>query len=234
MFFLLEQIPSPTAEDKALRTERLPMTKEDRKGFIKHFLPGIVVLVLTYALLSVIRDFRDNFVADIWNELKESRAAVFTQTEVPVSIAVLACMSLLMLVRSNFRALQINHYMVMGGLLLAGVSTVLYSRGTLSTENWMTLNGLGLYLGYIPFNVVFFERLIAAARRPANVGFLIYIADSFGYLGSIFILLFKNFGQAEVSYSTFFIHALYAVSIAGILLTAFSLMYFNKKNYTHE
>ncbi|MCW5907091.1 MAG: hypothetical protein KIS94_04475 [Chitinophagales bacterium] len=232
--FLLEQIPSPTKEDKNLRTERLPMSAKERSAFVKHFLPGIIVLVLTYVLLSIIRDFRDNFVADIWKELSENSAAIFTKTEVPISIAVLACMSMLMLVRSNFRALQINHYMVIAGFLLTGCSTYLYTHDTITAENWMILNGLGLYLGYIPFNVVFFERLIAAARKPANVGFLIYIADSFGYLGSIFILLFKNFGQAKMSYGNFFIQALYVASIAGAMLTLFSLFYFNRKLHSEK
>ena len=101
----------------------------------------------------------------------------------------------------------------------------------------MILNGLGLYLGYIPFNVVFFERLIAAARKPANVGFLIYIADSFGYLGSIGVLLFKNFSGAQLSYGNFYINALFVVSIAGVALTLLSFIYFSnkisKEQHTH-
>jgi hypothetical protein len=227
--FLLEQIPDPSLADKANRTERLPMTKTERREFIRHFLPGIIVLVLSYVLLSIIRDFRDNFVADIWKELGFNDASIFTKTETPVSVAILACMSLIMLVRNNFRALQLNHLMVALGFLLTGISTYGYVHMGISAQTWMILNGTGLYLGYIPFNVVFFERLIAAARKPANVGFLIYIADSFGYLGSIFVLLFKNFGHAEMSYGNFFINALYIGSVAGVILTLFSFIYFNNK-----
>ena len=227
--FLIEQIPPPSAEDVALRTERLPMTQKERSDFVMHFLPGIVMLVLTYVLLSVIRDFRDNFMADIWKGLGNNDASIFTATETPISVAILGLMSLLMLVRNNFRSLQLNHVMVIAGFLITGVSTYGYTHQHVSAETWMILNGLGLYLGYIPFNVVFFERLIAAARKPANVGFLIYIADSFGYLGSICVLLFKNFGHSEMSYGNFFINALYIVSVVGVVLTLFSLVYFNRK-----
>lgn len=226
---MLEQIPAPTAEDKAMRTERLPMTKAERKEFISHFLPGIVLLVLVYALLSVIRDFRDNFVADIWKELGFNDSTIFTKTETPISLAILFAMSLLMIVRNNFRALQISHYMVGVGFVIVGISTYAYMQHSITAPNWMVLNGLGLYLGYIPFNVVFFERLIAAARKPANVGFLIYIADSFGYLGSIAVLLFKNFGTSDMSYGNFFINALYVVSAAGVVLTLLSFIYFSRK-----
>ncbi len=38
----------------------------------------------------------------------------------------------------------------------------------------MILVGLGLYTGYIPYNAIFFERLIAVFRMSGNVGFLIY------------------------------------------------------------
>lgn len=227
--FMLEQIPAPSKDDKDHRTERLPMTKKERREFITHFLPGIIVLVMVYVLLSVIRDFRDNFVADIWKELGNNSADIFTKTETPISFAVLALMSMLMLVRNNFKALQFNHYMVIAGFAITGISTYAYTHQTLNAVEWMILNGLGLYLGYIPFNVVFFERLIAAARKPANVGFLIYIADSFGYLGSITVLMFKNFGKAQMSYGNFFINALYIASVAGIILSLFSLMYFNGK-----
>jgi len=236
--FMLEQIPAPSKDDKEHRTERLPMTKKERREFITHFLPGIIVLVLVYVLLSIIRDFRDNFVADIWKELGNNDASIFTKTETPISFAVLALMSLLMIVRNNFKALQFNHYMVIAGFLITGISTFAYTHQVLNAVEWMILNGLGLYLGYIPFNVVFFERLIAAARKPANVGFLIYIADSFGYLGSIGVLMFKNFGKAQMSYGNFFINALYIASVAGVILSLFSLIYFNGKinreNHTPE
>jgi hypothetical protein len=227
--FLLEQIPDPSAADVASRTERLPMTQKERKDFVMHFLPGLLMLVLTYVLLSVIRDFRDNFVSNIWKDLGFNDASIFTETETPISIAILACMSLVMLIRNNFRALQLNHAMVITGFAITGLSTYAYVHLGLSPKMWMILNGLGLYLGYIPFNVVFFERLIAAARKPANVGFLIYISDSFGYLGSIGVLLFKNFGRAQMSYGNFFISALYIGSVAGIILSLFSLLYFNRK-----
>ncbi|HEY0261588.1 MAG TPA: DUF5690 family protein [Chitinophagales bacterium] len=227
--FLLEQVPAPTDEDIRLRAPRLPMTKVERKDFISHFFFGIVFLICTYVLLSVISDFRDNFAADIWKELGFNDASVFTETEIPISIAVLFLMSFLMLIKNNFRALQINHLMVIFGLLLTGISTYAYEMRIISPFYWMVLNGLGLYLGYIPFNVVFFERLVASSGKASNVGFLMYLADSFGYLGAIGVLLFKNFGESEMIYSAFFINAIYIVSVAGIVFTTISFLYFNQK-----
>lgn len=227
--FLLEQVPEPTEEDIEHRSERKPMNANERKDFIKSYLPGIVALVIAYVMLTIMRDFRDNFAADIWKELGYNDASIFTETEIPVSLAILFSMSLLILIKNNLRALQINHLIVAFGFLVAGVSTFLFTHQIISPFWWMVLNGLGLYLGYVPFNVMFFERKIAAIRKPANVGFLMYIADSFGYLGSIGILLFKNFGNNKMSYGNFFISSIYIVSIVGIVFMFFSLLYFNRK-----
>ena len=226
---LLEQIPAPDEEDIAHRSQRSPMSLDERRDFVRSFLPGIVLLVVAYVMLTIIRDFRDNFAADIWKEYGYTDASVFTDSEVPVSIIILICISLLILIKDNLRALQVNHLMVGAGFLIAGGSTWLFAHHTISAFWWMVLNGTGLYLGYVPFNVVFFERKIAAIRRPANVGFLMYIADSFGYLGSMSVLLFKNFGAASISYSAFFVNALYVVSATGLVFMLFSLLYFNRK-----
>jgi len=228
--FLLEQIPAPSAEDIELRSERLPMTKQQRKEFIRSFLPGILMLVTTYIMLSVIRDFRDNFAADIWKEAGfEKVPSIFTTTEIPTSIIILVLMSLLILVKNNFRALNINHWMVNIGFGLALLVTIAFQAGLISPVIWMMANGLGLYLGYVPFNCMLFERMIAAFKRPANVGFLMYISDSFGYLGSIGILFYKEFGTHNISWINFFSGMIYVVCTIGILFTVLSQFYFSRK-----
>lgn len=231
--FLLEQIPPPSQQDIDLRTERKPMTAEERRNFVKTYLLGLVALVIAYVLLTVIRDFRDNFMADVWVELHVEGASVFTKTETWISVGILIIMSALAIFKSNHRALMVNHYIIIAGFALAGVSTYLFTHQLISPITWMTLNGMGLYMGYVPFNALFFERLIAAARKPANVGFLIYIADSFGYLGSIGINLYKEFGDKDITYHQFLINALYVISILGIALMGLSLIYFNRKIEKH-
>jgi hypothetical protein len=62
-------------------------------------------------------------------------------------------------------------------------------------------------MGYIPFNCVLFERLIATFRYAANVGFLIYLADSYGYLGSVAVILSKNVLHIQLSWTKFILSA---------------------------
>ncbi|WP_143308006.1 DUF5690 family protein [Chitinophaga vietnamensis] len=227
---LLEQIPPPTAADEQMRTKRAPMNKQDRKRFLHLFLPGLVLLIASYVLLTVLRDMRDNFAADIWKDLGYgSQAAIFTQTEVPVSVAIILIMSLLVFVKNNFQAFMLNHLIVIAGFLIALLSTILFKRHVMGPVWWMTLTGLGLYMGYIPFNCIFFERLIAVFKYVSNVGFVIYVADSFGYLGSVTVMLVKNFCGISLSWSQFFMDAVFGVCVTGIIMMMISSWYFKKK-----
>jgi len=94
---------------------------------------------------------------------------------------------------------------------------------------WMTMAGLGLYLGYVPYNAVFFERLLATFHYKGNVGFLIYVADSIGYLGSVSVLLVKELGQPNISWGTFFKNSVMTVAIAGGICAILSLLYFSRE-----
>jgi hypothetical protein len=56
-----------------------------------------------------------------------------------------------------------------------------------------------------------------------------YLADSFGYLGSVGVLLFKEFGYKQVSWLAFFTASGYVISIAGSVLILSSMIYFIQK-----
>lgn len=229
--WLLDKIPLPTAEDEALRTKRAPMMGKDRMKFAMTFGPGLLLLVLTYTLLTVFRDLRDNFAADIWNSLGYGdKPAIFTATELPVTIVVLVVIGSLMVIKNNYKAMIINHFIVLFGMILVGLSTLAFEAKYIGAPAWMVLVGMGLYFGYIQFNSIFFDRIIAAFKYVSTVGFLIYLADSVGYVGSMGVLLYRSFGQANMSWLNFFMSTGYIVSIAGSLLISLSLFYFIKKH----
>lgn len=88
----------------------------------------------------------------------------------------------------------------------------------------MILATAGLYLGYIPFNCLYFERMLATYKINGNVGFVMYIADAFGYLGTVIVLLVKEFIPLQYSWVSFFSWLFYAAGILGILLISLSLL----------
>ncbi|MBL0136804.1 MAG: hypothetical protein IPP79_23905 [Chitinophagaceae bacterium] len=229
--YLLEKIPLPDDRDIAERTVRLPMNKESRLVLLHRFGLGLLVLTITYVFLTVMRDIRDNFMSNMWNELGYgNKPAIYTTTETITSIAVLAIMSLLVLVKNNFKALQWAHAVIIAGFLLAGISSLLFQMNLLNGALWMQLVGMGLYMGYIPFNCILFERLIASFKIVGNVGFLIYLADAWGYLGSMSVVLSKEILKVQLNWVSFYSTAVLFFAVVGVAGTFISLFYFGKKH----
>ena len=229
--WFLDKLPPPSPLDEELRTRRQPMDLNERRQFIRSFLPGIILFTFSYMLLTTFREFRDNFSAEVWDSLGYGDSPeMFTATETPVSIAILMVMGSLMLIKNNQTAFMINHLIIFIGMVVIGVSTFMFQNELISPPLWMILIGMGLYLGYIPFNSIFFDRMLAAFKYVGTVGFLIYIADAFGYVGSIGVLLFKEFGYAQLSWVDFFLMAGYVISILGGFFIGASMLYFHYKH----
>jgi Family of unknown function (DUF5690) len=225
--WVLGQLPPPDAEDEAERVRRAPMSAEERGAFLRAYAPGVVLLVLSYILLTAFRDFRDNFAAEIWNALGYGKeAGIFTASELPVAAISLVALGAVMAVRDNLRALMVIHGIVFAGFVLLGASTLAFQAHLLAPLPWMILAGAGLYMAYTPFNAMLFDRLIAFSGRVATAGFLIYVADASGYLGSVALLLWRNFGGFKLNWLQFFTLSAYATSVVGAVLTALAALYF--------
>ncbi len=228
--YLIEKIPPPDAADIEARMSRTPMLAADRKLFVKNFFPGLVACILIYGFATIFRDLRDNFSADMWKEMGYlNQPAIFSKTETPITLIVLVLIGSMVLIKNSYKALMLAHVFIGMGFALAGICTWFFVQKQLDPVWWMTSVGLGLYMVYIPFNSVFFERLIAAFRFTGNVGFLIYLADSFGYLGSVGVLLSKEIFKVKLNWVSFFSNSVMWLSVAGILITIFSGYYFASK-----
>ena len=230
LFYLLERIPTPGQKDLNERTERKPMSRADRMKFLRAFGLGLGFVVVTYMFLTIMRDIRDNFMANIWNDLGYgTNYSIYIKSETLTSILVFILMSLLVFCRNNIQALRLSHVPIFFGFLLAGISSVLFLTEKLSGAWWMQLVGLGLYMAYIPFNCIFFERMIPTFRIQGNVGFLIYFADAFGYLASVGIILLKEIVNLKLNWSLFYSNGVIYFSFIGLIGTILSFKYFNRK-----
>lgn len=218
----LSRLPPPSVEDQLLRTQRLPMNRADRKNFLKNFSTGLTLLIISYVLLSAFRDFRDNFAPEILKGTVQGTPTIFAQTETLIALIILGLMAGLRWVDNHFRAFTLINMLMIAGAMLVGLSTWLYQLGTVSASAWFMLTGLGMYMAYVPCNGLYFERLVASFRYVSTVGFIVTLADWYGYLGSVAVLMYKNFGQSTLSFQQFFIYGCYGMSGLYILLTVFS------------
>lgn len=232
---LLERIPSPTQEDVVLKAERSPMNATERLLLLKEFLIPIIVLVLFYTGLTALRDYRDNFSRELWDAVGfAGNVSVYTYAEVPIALLVLLILGCFVFIKNSYRVFVYYHYLLVVGAVVLGASTLLFQINVIGPVLWMIVVGFGLYICYVPFNCIFFDRMMAAFKLKGNAGYLIYIADSFGYLGSIVILLYKNFVKDSWSWLNFFIYGCYIIAFIGLLATFVSLGYFKYKNKQAE
>nr|WP_199156045.1 DUF5690 family protein [Pedobacter sp. ASV2] len=230
----LELIPAPSEEDQRLRTKRIPMNASQRKAFVTSFLPGIIFTLIVYMLLTILRDMRDNFEVEIWANLNIHDNHIYTKTDTVVSLAVLVIMSLLILIRNNLKAFIVIHIIIISGFLLAALATMGFDLHLIGPIVWMSIVGLGLYMAYIPYNAIFYERMIANFHFAGNIGFIVYLSDSMGYLGSASVLIYREFGTADISWGLFFKHTVYIVSLVGGIFSIASLIYFKRKTFIYN
>lgn len=223
----LSLLPQPSAADEAERVARRPMMAKERAAFLASHWPVLVLLVAAYILLTAFRDLRDNFAAEIWQALGYGdAAAVFTASEGPVAVLSLVAMGVMIAVKNNGRALLLMHGVILAGFAVLGLSTFAYQQGLLSPIAWMIAGGAGLYLAYTPFNAMLFDRMIAYTGTVATAGFLIYVADASGYLGSVALLLIRNFAAVDLPWLPFFVGSAYATSIVGgVLVTGAAILF---------
>lgn len=231
----LSLLPPPSAADVAARTVRDPMDGAQRRRFVRQYWLGLLMLVIVYLFLTAYRDFRDNYAAEIWNEVgRGADAAVFTTTEVPIAGSVMLLLALLYLIRNNRKGLAAAYGVMIAGSILVGVSTLLFDLDMISPTTWMTLVGLGLYLGYVPYGCVLFDRTIAALHTAATAVFLIYISDAVAYGGSVVAVLYKQLGQDQTSWLNFFRGFSYITSAVTTLCLILSAIYFLRRATERE
>jgi hypothetical protein len=224
---MLACIPPPSKADEAARSKRAPMNAAERAAFFRRFAGGLIPLVVAYVLLTAFRDFRDSFAREVWDALGfAGQPSILTTTELPVAFGALLGVAAISVVADNRRALVAIHALLLVGAALVLGATLLHRAGAIGPVPWMIAVGLGLYLGYVPFNCVLFDRLVAATGSIANAGFLIYVADAFGYAGSIALLVWKTASQPKVPWVPFLEGFAIASSIGVAALYLASLLYF--------
>jgi hypothetical protein len=226
----LNQLPPPNAADIAARVERGPMDGKARAELFAHYAPGLIALIAVYVMLTVMRDFRDNFATEIWQSVGlGGQADVYALADLPVGGVVLLAMAALALFQKNRPALIANIALIGFGLLVTAGISIAYGLHLVNALTWMIGLGAGLYLAYTPYNGLLFDRLVAATGKIGTAGFLIYIADSSGYTGSVVLLLLKNFTALSLPWVTFLMGASVLTGVGGLACLGFAGIYLWRK-----
>lgn len=231
--WMLHKIPPPSLEDEQHRTKRVPMSRAQRRNFFLSFAPGIILMVTVYIALTIFRDLRDNFAVELWTDLGYGNTPqVLLTAEIPIAISVFIIVALTMFIKKNEAAFYTNLWVIIFGGALLILTTWLFQQKLIHPAVWMIMVGFGMYLSYVIYNTVLFERWIAFFKYQSNIGFLMYIADAFGYLGSVGILLYRNFGTSNINWLLFISNISYIVGIITVALGILAIFYFRQKEKT--
>lgn len=227
--WMLSVIPEPSEADKLAKTERIPMNKDQKRSILKKYLPGIISLVILYLMQTVFRDFRDNFSVELFGFYGFTDKSQFVSMEFIIGLTVVFTTSLIVIFKNNLWGFQASLILSGLGFVMMLIAELLFGSGQINFFYLMLFSGLGMSIGYVPFQIALFERFIAAFHIAGNVGFLMYISDSLGYLGSVSILFSKNAGLINIDNVALFHMLIFGCGIIGLIATIFSVFYFNVK-----
>ncbi len=225
--WLLHQTPEPTLHDRVLRSERKAMSRQDRQTFFRAYAPGLLMLLFVYVVLTIIRTVRDDFGVEIWRSLGiQETPSVFAKSETIVGIVATLINAFAICFVRNLSALRAAAVLICTGFIVAIGATVALEQGRIQPFPFMVACGIGLYIPYVAFHTTVFERIVAASQHSGNLGFLMYLADSIGYLGYAAVVSLKMFGPEDIDVLWWFRSSLYWGSGVSIVVVICALFYF--------
>ena len=234
MGYMLKRLPQPTAEDIALRNERVTLDSKGRKALFLKYAPILTLLFIGNFMLLVLRDIKEDFLVYILDMSNQS-SWMFARIDTIVTLIILGIFALFIFFRSNIRALLWLMTLVIAGCLTMTYVSYHYDTLDLSPVMWLFIESLSLYIAYLTFQTVFFDRFIACFRIKGNVGFFIAMIDFIGYLGTVTLLSIKELLNIEVEWFALFNHIACGVgALCTVLFTVAGILIYRKYNATLE
>lgn len=218
MGYMLKRLPQPTAEDIALRNERVVLDGKGRVALFRKYAPILTLLFIGNFMLLVLRDIKEDFLVNILDMSNQS-SWLFARIDTIVTLIILGIFALFAFFRSNIRALLWLMTLVIAGCLTMTYVSFHYETLNLKPVTWLFIQSLSLYIAYLTFQTIFFDRFIACFRIKGNVGFFIALIDFIGYLGTVTLLSTKEFLNIELEWFALFNH------IAGFVGSTCSILF---------
>lgn len=228
---MLARIPQPDLADVTARSERSIMTGAERMAMFRRHGWSLGAILLVYLLITVLRGVRADFAPEIWAALGHAvDSSVFARSELVVGLVVLVISALVVLFRDNRRGFFCSLWMSAGGLALALAAVAAWQGQALSPFAFMVLLGVGMYIPYVAVHTSVFERLIAMTREKGNIGYLMYLADSAGYLGVCLLMFGKTAVRRDGDdFLGFFLPLCWSVLGSSLLLFLVAILLYRKR-----
>lgn len=201
--YILNRLPQPTTEDIAAKSQRVTLNSKQRKELFYNFMPVLILLFVANLMLVILRDIKEDFLVKII-DMSEHSSWMFAQVDSIVTVIILVLFGMMVLVKSNIKVLVILLSMVVAGTATMSFVSLNYDALQLDTVTWLFVQSLSLYIAYLCFQSIFFDRFIACFKIKGNVGFFIVTIDFIGYTGTVLVLMFKEFFNTDINWLEFY------------------------------
>jgi hypothetical protein len=225
--WMLSRIPPPNSQDVTERTSREQLNRAERWSLFSRYAIGLSLLIAMYLAVTILRSVRADFAPEIWRGLGQpAQPGTFTRSEIYVALGVLAANGCVAFIRNNRQAFFAGLATCAVGFMLILIALVAWQVGKLNGFAFMVTVGLGLYLPYVAMHTTMFERLLAMTRDRGNIGYLMYLADSIGYLGYVCVMLIRGSTTNVSDFLQFFTTACWVTCGVSLVCVALSWRYF--------
>ena len=199
----LNKLPEPNKEDIAMKSERETLNGKQRWELFKSFMPFLSMLFIANIAIVVLRDIKEDFLVNII-DVSAYSPWLFAQIDSVVTLIILGIFGLMVLVKDNLKALSVLFGLIIAGMIVMSVVSFGQQQLRLSPVIWLFIQSLCLYIAYLTFQTIFFDRFIACFRIRGNVGFFIVTTDFLGYTGTVLVLVLKEFCNPHIDWAVFY------------------------------
>lgn len=201
--YALNKLPEPTKEDIAMKSERETLNGKQRWELFRSYMPFLTMLFVANIAIVILRDIKEDFLVNII-DVSSFSLWLFAQIDSVVTLIILVIFGLMVLVKDNLKALSVLFGLIITGMIVMSAVSFGQDRMQLSPVIWLFLQSLCLYIAYLTFQTIFFDRFIACFKIRGNVGFFIVTTDFLGYTGTVVVLVLKEFCNPDINWTSFY------------------------------
>ncbi len=224
----LNKLPEPNKEDIAMKSERETLNGKQRWELFKSYMPFLSMLFIANIAIVVLRDIKEDFLVNII-DVSAYSPWLFAQIDSVVTLIILGIFGLMVLVKDNLKALSVLFGLIIAGMIVMSVVSFGQQQLRLSPVIWLFIQSLCLYIAYLTFQTIFFDRFIAYFRIRGNVGFFIVTTDFLGYTGTVLVLVLKEFCNPDIDWAVFYNQFAGYVGIFSCVTFVCSFVYLHQR-----
>lgn len=187
--YLMNRLPEPTSEDVASKTKRETLNGKQRWQLFRNYLPFLTLIFVANIVLVILRDIKEDFLVNIVDVTQHSNW-MFAQVDSVVTVLILILLGAMVFVRNNLKALSVLLGLIILGMVVMSVVSFGYKEFQLSTVTWLFIQSLCLYIAFLTFQTIFFDRFIACFKIRGLV--FIYFIENFGKYNKCIYLVKHN------------------------------------------